>query len=487
MTNYSPYSNIASDTTSDARFKITVDTNKAGSANDTFVLPTAGAGIYDYWVDWGDGGAEEHIVVNTSQTKAYAASGTYQIKIRGTFPRIVFNDTGDKLKLISIDNWGDIVWSSMAYAFWGCANMEENYTDTPNTGNVSRFEYMFSNCAKFNGDVNFDTHEGTVFLAILAYCPIFNKPVNFDTSKGSHFGGMFVSCDKFNQNISSLDVHLATVIGNILKNCYDYSTANYDALLISWGAQVVQDGVTLEVYATYTPGGAAEAARDHLETTHGWTILDRGACFDSGKLILNLDDGGNSQYVAYEDLVTQGEKATFYIISSVIGGGSALSWVQLQTMYAAGMDIQCHTYSHPYLTSLTEAQVKAQYDDLDTQFVANSLPATGHTAYPYGAQNANVQTWTATRRLTARGVGVGYVIPSSDKMALSTYSMDDATDYVALKAAMLVGLQNKHAIMIYGHGIGPEQIPRDRFNEVIDYAQSIGMDIITISELYALM
>ena len=98
-------------------FTITVDTTKAGSANDTFVLPLPSAGIYDYYVDWGEGDAEEHFVVNTSQTHVYAAPGTYQIKIRGTFPQIYFANAGDKLKLISIDNWGSIVWGSFNRAF----------------------------------------------------------------------------------------------------------------------------------------------------------------------------------------------------------------------------------------------------------------------------------------------------------------------------------------------------------------------------------
>ena len=106
----------------DPRFKITIDTTKAGSANDTFVLPTTEAG-YDAYVDWGDGGAEQNITGtpgNVSHT--YAAPGSYQVKIRGTFPRIYFNNAGDKLKLMTIDNWGNVEWSSMQNAFYGCAN-----------------------------------------------------------------------------------------------------------------------------------------------------------------------------------------------------------------------------------------------------------------------------------------------------------------------------------------------------------------------------
>jgi peptidoglycan/xylan/chitin deacetylase (PgdA/CDA1 family) len=207
----------------------------------------------------------------------------------------------------------------------------------------------------------------------------------------------------------------------------------------------------------------------------------------NGLLVINFDDGGASQYTAYEDLVAQGEKATFYIISSIIGTGSNLSWVQVQAMLAGGMDIQCHTHDHANLTTLTEVQVYAEYDDLDADFVANGIPAAHHTSLPLGASNANVITWSLTKRLTIRSVTVDYVLPSSDKSFLFTYSADIATDYNALKAAMLVAQNNKHAMMIYGHGINGSQIPRAEFNGLIDYAQSIGMDIITISELYALM
>jgi peptidoglycan/xylan/chitin deacetylase (PgdA/CDA1 family) len=486
MAHYSAYSNIASDTTTSS-FTITVDTTKAGSADTHFVLPVTAKSASSYFVDWGEGGAEEEFTTTGNKDHTYASSGTYQVRVRGGLTAIAFNFAGDKLKLMSIDNWGDIVWSTMANFCFGCANMEAEYNDIPNTSAVQRFEYMFSNCSKFNGDIEFDTSEGTVFLQMLGYCPVFNKPVNIDTTKAQHMGAMFNSCDKFNQDISSFDVHLVANCTDILKNCYDYSTINYDALLISWAGQAVQSGVTLTVYATYTPGGAAEAARTYLTGTKGWTISDRGPSFSNGLLAINFDDGGGSQYVAYEDLITQGERGTFYIIGSVIGTGVNLTWAQIQTMHTNGMDIQCHTYDHAYLTSLSEAQVYAEYDDNDAIFVTNSLAASLHTSYPFGAQNANVQTWTATKRLTARNTAVGYVIPGSNKMSLSTYSMSDTTDYVALKAAMLLAQNNKYCIMILSHGIGPEQTPRDRFNEIIDYAQSIGMDIVTVSELYALM
>jgi peptidoglycan/xylan/chitin deacetylase (PgdA/CDA1 family) len=206
----------------------------------------------------------------------------------------------------------------------------------------------------------------------------------------------------------------------------------------------------------------------------------------NGLFIINFDDAGASQYTAYEDLVTKGEKATFYIIGSYIGNAGALSAAQLQTMSAAGMDIQCHTHDHANLQALSQAQVLAEYTDLNADFAAASLPAPRHTSYPYGA-SVDVETWTATLRDTGRSVVVGYVIPSSPKFGLKTYSAGWDTDYDVLKAAMLVAQINKHGMMLYSHGIGGSSIPRASFNDLIDYAQSIGMDIITVSELYALM
>jgi len=35
-------------------FKMTIDTTKAGSASDTFVLPLVNGAAYNFVVDWGD-------------------------------------------------------------------------------------------------------------------------------------------------------------------------------------------------------------------------------------------------------------------------------------------------------------------------------------------------------------------------------------------------------------------------------------------------
>jgi peptidoglycan/xylan/chitin deacetylase (PgdA/CDA1 family) len=439
-------------------------------------------------VDWGDG--EKEYINGTNLDPVphiFAMGGLYQIKVSGVFQSIQF--TTDKAKLISIDNWGNIKWKLLDAGFAGCLNMQGNYIDVPNILAVTNLAFLFYLCVKFNYPITFDTRNITIMQHMLRGCSLFNQSIeNLDTRKVTTMELMLSQATSFNQDVSKLNYEAITGAGLssfIVKGVY--STAYYDALLISLAAQNVQNAVTLYVSAYYTPGGASEAARNHLINIHSWNISDNGPSFSNGLLVLNFDDGGSSQYVAYEDLVTHGEVGTFYIISNSVGTGSNLTWEQIQTMLASGMDIQCHTYDHTNLTLLTEAQVYAEYDNLDAQFLANSIPPAHHTSYPYGANNANVVTWTAARRLTARSVNVGYVTPSSNKFGLKTYDMDVNTDYESLKAAMLVAKNYKWAIMAFGHGINGSQIPRNKFNEIIEYAQYIGMDIITVSQLYALM
>lgn len=61
-----------------------------------------------------------------------------------------FNDSGDKLKLLDITNWGDIEWSSMEHAFHGAANLTISAADTPDLSAVTSMAHMFAGATIFN-------------------------------------------------------------------------------------------------------------------------------------------------------------------------------------------------------------------------------------------------------------------------------------------------------------------------------------------------
>jgi len=64
---------------------LSIDTTKAGSASDTFILPAAGSG-YDAVIKWGDGTRTNVTGTPGNITKVYSVAGTYQITISGIFP-----------------------------------------------------------------------------------------------------------------------------------------------------------------------------------------------------------------------------------------------------------------------------------------------------------------------------------------------------------------------------------------------------------------
>ena len=79
----------------------------------------------------------------------------------------------------------------------------------------------------------------------------------------------------FVDDVSGWDVSNVTNMGNAFSGTA-MTQANYDALLIAWSAQTVQQNVQFGISAQYTAGGAAEAARNVLINTYNWSISDGG-------------------------------------------------------------------------------------------------------------------------------------------------------------------------------------------------------------------
>jgi len=230
--------------------------------------------------------------------------------------------------------------------------------------------------------------------------------------------------------------------------------------------------------------------------------------FNKGKLILTFDEVTVSQYnVAFPLFASKGVKATTYIISDLPGTNAAyMTWANLREMHANGWDIQCHTKDHTELTTLTEVQVLAELQGVNDAFAANGLPAPQHHAYPRGLYNSDIKGWVGTMRKTARATDgdVDFFYSTygdSDKLSLSATWVDniDAAGYyhggvngmTTVKGWMDNANANKGAMILYMHGVsvagGTYEIATAKISEIIDYAKSIGMDIITMSQLYNLM
>jgi|GEM_PF-1325275 len=230
-------------------------------------------------------------------------------------------------------------------------------------------------------------------------------------------------------------------------------------------------------------------------------LLDRKSIteqtFDSGKLVISADDGKATQYsLLYPLLVNEGVSATLYIITDFIDTLGYLTWGQLLEMHNNGIDIQCHTTDHTQLPTLSEAQIIANLTQVNNDFDINNLPIPEHHAYPYGNFDNDSIDAVKQIRLTAREVWLNtdyvvwknsgkYIIPSLVAQGL------DAQGMLSLKEKIKYVNDKKAALTIYMHEIGEIAgsgiATTSDIKEIIDYAKSIGMDIITISELYSLM
>ena len=194
-------------------FMLLVKTDNAGtSASNQFTIPTGPfVGSYNYDVDWGDGNTDTGLTTSTTHT--YASAGTYTIKISGVFPKIWFNNGGDKEKLLEVQNWGTILWQRMDRSFNGCRNMTITATDIPDFSALinGTFDVMFSNCeALIGGNLsNWDTSGFTSLSSAFAFSSagfagLFNADLSgWDVSNVTSFASMFILSDSFNNGGAS--------------------------------------------------------------------------------------------------------------------------------------------------------------------------------------------------------------------------------------------------------------------------------------------
>ncbi len=319
-------------------FVITIKTDNAGTSSNTqFTIPTTGSG-YNYNVDIDDDGTIDATGVTGDYTCNYAAAGTYTIRIMdnsgaGTgFPRIYFNNGGDKDKLLSIDKWGPGKWTSMNSAFKGCSNLAGQATDAPDLSNVTNMAQAFAYASAFNQDIgSWNTANVTTMNSMFYYASAFNQDIgSWNTANVTSLWGMFVAT-AFNQDIGSWNTAKVTNMGNMfnLASSFDQdigswnvaaltsatsmfasvtlSTTNYDALLIGWDAQNLQSGVNFHGGNSMYCSG--EAARTNMINADGWTITDGGdACpiIDGFVITVKTDNPGTSSNTQFTIPTTGG-------------------------------------------------------------------------------------------------------------------------------------------------------------------------------------
>lgn len=191
-------------------FITTWDTENTGtSASNQITIPGTGSGYsYSiYWESLSSTTATGTIATSTSasQTITFPEPGEYKVAIKGTYPRIYFNNSGDKLKILTVEQWGSPAWTSMASAFYGCANLTIPATDAPNLTGVTTMYQMFSGATSFNEPINhWDVSNITNMQYLFYQASNFNQPLNsWNVSNVINMTYMFERAWSFNQPLNN--------------------------------------------------------------------------------------------------------------------------------------------------------------------------------------------------------------------------------------------------------------------------------------------
>ncbi len=208
-------------------FISTWQTNNPGTSDSTSIaIPTYPNKTYNYDIDWDDDGVYDTFGVTGDTSHNYSIKGTYTIRIRGEFAGIYFNSSGDKDKIIDIEQWGsEIQWKAMDNAFTGCTNLNISASDAPNLSEVSSLQSTFRGCTSFNSNINhWDVSTISSFYFTLSNCPNYNQPLDdWDMSSATNLTKMFQGANAFDQPLNSWDVSNVTQFGGLFHNCFVFN------------------------------------------------------------------------------------------------------------------------------------------------------------------------------------------------------------------------------------------------------------------------
>ena len=184
----------------------------------------------------------------------------------------------------NIGSWDMSKVTNIEKMFSGATAFNNNGSSTINNwdlGKVTDADQMFRNASSFNQNIpDWDLSNCTTMNSMFRGATAFNGTVtNWQTDSVEDIAFIF-STTLFDQDVSNWSISSLLNAGGMISFGTPFSRTNYDLLLDSttgWASQAtIQNNVTLNTMPQYTAGGNAEAGRNVLTGTYGWTITDFG-------------------------------------------------------------------------------------------------------------------------------------------------------------------------------------------------------------------
>ena len=168
-------------------------------------------------------------------------------------------------------------------------------------------------------------------------------------------------------------------------------------------------------------------------------------------IVVTIDDGWRSTYTeVFPEMKKRGFPFTVFIYPKIIGQtGYALNWKQVKEMSDAGVDIQSHSLSHPFLTRKRHSSLD---DDQYAQWLQRELAESKKTlekqtgkevrflAYPYGDYDSHLIPSVARAGYDAAlTCDFGRVKPNSNPHRMKRVVIDKKMDFAAFRRYLGAG------------------------------------------------
>ena len=291
----------------------TANTSVGSSSNNEVQLPLKSNGVYNFFVDWGDG--TTNIITSWTQPEikhTYSSIGIYTITISGLLQGFAFETVGDLEKILSIQSFGDVILGDYSLGvFSDCINLDlTSVVDTPNLSTMTNLNRMFqsysfatinnlelwdlSNIQALNGmfastnlfnqnigswNVSNVTSFNNTFGSALAFNNGGSASIgNWDVSSATSMTETFNTATAFNQDIGDWDISNVGDFSLFMANKtdLDYSSANLDSIYNKWSLLSVQPNLTIDFGTIKYTAGASAGRLVLTSAPNNWNINDGG-------------------------------------------------------------------------------------------------------------------------------------------------------------------------------------------------------------------